>query len=146
MSSSTLRRVSGQTPERGLLDTSVIIGLGGIDPTQLPSEMAISALTLAELGRGPAIAKKEDVRARRQERLQQAEFAFESIEFDAACARAFGRTCGAVVASGRRVGRARVVDLMIAATALVHDLPLFTLNAADLRGLENLIEIVDLGC
>jgi hypothetical protein len=34
---------------------------------------------------------------------------------------------------------------MIAATALAHDLPLYTKNAKDLRGLEDLIEIVDVG-
>ena len=33
---------------------------------------------------------------------------------------------------------------MIAATALAHGIPLFTLNASDLRGLRGLIEIVDL--
>jgi hypothetical protein len=34
---------------------------------------------------------------------------------------------------------------MIAATALAHNLPLYTLNSKDLRGLEDLIEIVDVG-
>jgi predicted nucleic acid-binding protein len=34
---------------------------------------------------------------------------------------------------------------MIAATALVHEIPLYTLNAKDLHGLEGLIEIVDVG-
>jgi predicted nucleic acid-binding protein len=34
---------------------------------------------------------------------------------------------------------------MIAATALAHDLPIYTMNVKDLRGLENLIEIVDAG-
>jgi predicted nucleic acid-binding protein len=38
---------------------------------------------------------------------------------------------------------ARAIDVMIAATALAHDLPLYTRNAKDLRGLEHLIEIVD---
>jgi hypothetical protein len=33
---------------------------------------------------------------------------------------------------------------MIAATALAHALPLYTLNASDLLGLDDLIEIVDL--
>jgi hypothetical protein len=33
----------------------------------------------------------------------------------------------------------------LTATALVHHLPLYTLNASDLRGLERLVEIVDLG-
>jgi hypothetical protein len=37
----------------------------------------------------------------------------------------------------------RAVDLMIAATALAHDLPLYTKNPKDLHGLEELIEIVD---
>jgi predicted nucleic acid-binding protein len=37
-----------------------------------------------------------------------------------------------------------VVDLMIAATARAHELPLYTLNASDLRGLGDLVEIVDL--
>lgn len=32
---------------------------------------------------------------------------------------------------------------MIAATARANDLPLYTLNGADLRGLEHLVEIVD---
>ncbi len=32
---------------------------------------------------------------------------------------------------------------MIAATALAHDLPLYTRNAKDLYGLEGTIEIVD---
>jgi predicted nucleic acid-binding protein len=32
---------------------------------------------------------------------------------------------------------------MIAATALAHDLPLYTPNPKDLRGLEDLIEVVD---
>lgn len=37
-----------------------------------------------------------------------------------------------------------MIDLMIAAAALSHRLPLYTLNVADLRGLDDLIEIVDL--
>jgi hypothetical protein len=61
-----------------------------------------------------------------------------------ACARAYGRICAGVVAVGRKPGRARSVDLMIAATALAHRIPLYTLNASDLRGLDDLIEIVDL--
>lgn len=37
------------------------------------------------------------------------------------------------------------MDLMIAATALAHRLPLYTLNPKDLRGVEGLIEVIDLG-
>jgi predicted nucleic acid-binding protein len=107
--------------------------------------MAVSALTLAELTGGPVTARDASARACRQERLQRVESTFEPLPFDPACARAFGRVCAAVVAAGRKPRRTRSVDLMIAATALAHQLPLYTLNAADLRGLEDLIEIVDLG-
>jgi predicted nucleic acid-binding protein len=132
------------SPERGLLDTSVAIALGQLDVGLLPPDMAVSALTLAELAGGPAAAPTELERARRQERVQRVEATFESIAFDTACARAYGRVYSAVVATGRKPRGPRIVDLMIAATALAYDLPLYTLNAADLRGLDDLIEIVDL--
>ena len=84
-------------------------------------------------------------RARRQHRLQRFEASVEALPFDPACARAYGPIYAAVDATGRKARGARAVDLMIAATALAHDLPLYTLNAKDLRGLEDLIEIVDVG-
>jgi len=43
--------------------------------------------------------------------------------------------------SGRKPG-ARVVDLLIAATADAPDARLYTANADDLRGMEDLVEIV----
>jgi hypothetical protein len=46
----------------------------------------------------------------------------------------------AVKAAGRQP-RARVMDLWIAATALTHHLPLYTRNAEDFAGLQNLIEV-----
>jgi predicted nucleic acid-binding protein len=36
-----------------LLDTSVVIDLGGIDPDALPERISISAITMAELAAGP---------------------------------------------------------------------------------------------
>jgi predicted nucleic acid-binding protein len=138
------RPVPDRGPDRGLIDTSVAIGLGEIDVGLLPAAMAISALTLAELAAGPAAAPAELERARRQERVQRVEASFEAIPFDSACGRAYGRVYAAVVAAGRNARGPRSVDLMIAATALALELPLYTLNAADLRGLDELIEIVDL--
>jgi hypothetical protein len=67
------------------------------------------------------------------------------LPFDGGCAHAFGVIYASVLAVGRKPRGSRQVDLMIAATALAHGLPLYTLNAADLRGLDQLIEIVDLG-
>ena len=39
---------------QGLIDTSVVIDLDHIEASQLPSELAISAVTMAELAAGPA--------------------------------------------------------------------------------------------
>jgi predicted nucleic acid-binding protein len=135
---------SGQIPDRGLIDTSVAVALGSIDVARLPAEMAVSALTLAELAGGPAAAAEPSVRADRMERLQRVEATLEALPFDPVCARAFGRVCAEVVAAGRKPRGARSVDLMIAATALAHGIPLYTLNAADLRSLGDLVEVVDL--
>jgi predicted nucleic acid-binding protein len=128
---------------RGLIDTSVVIGIDEVDPVRLPTRIAISSLTLAELTSGPHATSDEMERARRQHRVQRFDAGVDSIPFDAACARAYGPVYAAVVSSGRKVRGTRAVDLMIAATALARGLPLYTLNTKDLRGLEELIEIVD---
>lgn len=123
--------------EKGLIDTGVLILLADLDPTMLPDEPAISAVTLAELSVGPLITDEPALRAARQAHLQQAEADFEPINVDAASARAFGR----VAADLRRAGRkpaARAFDALIAATAIAHDLPLFTTNSADFDGIQDL--------
>lgn len=104
--------------------------------------MAISTLTLAELAGGPHGADNELERSRRQRHLQDVASHFQALSFDPQCAYAYGWVYTAVEAVGRKPRGARMVDLMIAATALAHDLPLYTRNARDLRGLEDLIEIV----
>jgi predicted nucleic acid-binding protein len=121
----------------------VVIGIDEVDPARLPAEISISSLTLAELTAGPHAVADEMERARRQHRLQRFETGVEAVPFDSACARAFGPVYVAVVARGLKARGSRAVDLMIAATALAYDFPLYTLNAKDLRGLEGLIEIVD---
>lgn len=128
---------------RGLIDTSVVIRYPEVDPRRLPAEMAISTLTLAELTAGPLATAGEVERARRQERLQRFEAGVESLTFSPACARAYGHIYAATLAHGHKARGARAVDLMIGATALANDLPLYTLNAKDLRGLAGLLKIVD---
>lgn len=143
--STRIRRLaSGVSPERGLVDTSVAVALGELDVERLPLDSAISALSLAELAAGPGAATNEIERARRQQQVQLVEATFEALPFDSPCARAFGRVYVAVAAAGRKPRGPRIVDLMIAATALAYELPLYTLNAADLRGLDDLVKIVDL--
>lgn len=130
---------------RGVIDTSVVIGLEALDPSHLPAELAISTVTLAELACGPHASADEAERARRQDRLQRAEATFDPLPFDAACARVYGRVYAAIATAGRKARGARALDLLIAATAIAHELPLYTRNAADLRGLEALLDIVDAG-
>ena len=126
---------------RGLLDTSVVIDLERIDAASLPAEVAISALTLAELAAGPHATTDADERARRQDRLQRAEALFTPLPFDAGAARAYGRIYAAVASRGRKARGQRAVDLMIAATALAEGLPLYTRNPRDFEGLARLVDI-----
>ena len=127
---------------RGLIDTSVVIDLEGIDVERLPRELAVSAMTMAELAAGPHATTDLGERARRQDRLQRAEATFEPLPVDADVARAYGRIYAAVVAAGRKARGRRTMDLLIAATAVAADLPLYTRNPDDFAGLSELLEIV----
>jgi predicted nucleic acid-binding protein len=128
--------MSGEQIRQGMLDTNILILRKWIDPAELPDEMAISAITLAELSAGP-----HAERARRLEILQRAESEFDPVPFDAEAARLFGRVTAAAIAAGRKP-RGRAVDLMIAATAIAESLPLYTTNPADFTGLDDLVRIV----
>lgn len=128
--------------ERGLVDTSVVIDLDELDPGFLPVEIAISAVTLAELAVGPHATDDPDERARRQDRLQRAEVEFDPLPVDREVARAYARVYSAVAAAGRGPGGRRAFDLLIAATALAEGLPLYTRNANDVADLEGLVDVV----
>jgi predicted nucleic acid-binding protein len=127
---------------RGVIDTSVVIDLERLDPNDLPAELAVSAVTLAELAAGPHATGSRAERARRQDRLQRAEATFDPLPVDAAVARAYGRIYAEVAAAGRKARGARALDLLIAATALGAGLPLYTRNPEDFRELAGLLEIV----
>lgn len=133
---------SNNRPERGVLDTSVIVDLETIPATSLPIEVAISAISLAELAAGPHATDDPAERSRRQDRLQRTEATFDPLPFDAEAARAYGRVFSAVSNLGRKPRGARAVDLLIAATAVAENLPLYTRNPEDFRALEDLVEIV----
>jgi hypothetical protein len=68
-----LSAAGASRPARGLLDSSVVIDLDRIPVEMLPIEMAVSALTLAQLAAGPHTTADSGVRARRHDRLQRAE-------------------------------------------------------------------------
>lgn len=126
--------------DAGLLDTNILILRNRIDPAELPEQLAISAVTLAELSAGPHQTDDSGERARRIEVLQRVEAEFEPLPFDAEAARIFGRLSAAVRKAGR-TPRRRVADLMIASVATAHDLPLYTTNADDFSGLGSLVTV-----
>ena len=132
-----------EADSRGLLDTSVVIDFDLIDSARLPDEAAISAVTVAELAAGPHAARDATERARRQDRLQWTASRWDPLPVDTEVARAYGRVYAAVRESGRS-SRRRFGDLLIAATALAHEIPLCTRNPDDFTGLEPLITITNL--
>jgi len=142
--------MTGEPVRRGLLDTNIMILRSRIAPEELPDEMAISAVTLAELSAGPHEVRpdtEQDAyfeaaeRARRLDILQRAEHEFDPIPFDTDAARAYGRVTAAVIATGRKP-RGQAVDLMIAATAIAAELPLYTTNPDDFAGLDHLVTVI----
>lgn len=123
---------------RAVLDTSVLLG----DPVSgLDGELAISTATLAELHFGALVAADPTIRAERLRRVALVEHLFDPLPVDERVARSYGQLAAAVAAVGRQP-RARVIDLMIAATAHAHEIRLYTRNAADLVGIEDLLEVV----
>lgn len=123
---------------RALLDTSVVIATG-VPP--LEGELAVSAATLAELHFGVLVARDQATRAERLRRLSVLQRQFDPLPVDDPVAVSYGRLAAAVADIGRQP-RARVMDLLIAATAHAHSARLYTRNAGDLAGLESLVEIV----
>jgi toxin FitB len=123
---------------RALLDTSVLIG------TRSPGDLegAISAASLAELHFGVLVAADEDERARRSQRLGVIEATFDPLPVDAPVAREWGRLAAAVVRRGGKPRR-RALDLVIAATANVHKVPLVTLNPKDFTLIADLVDARD---
>lgn len=123
---------------RAVLDTSVVIAT---DVEPLEGELAISAITLAELHFGVLVAKQQNVRSERLRRLLIAQRKFDALPVDDVVAASYGQLAAAVVDAGRQP-RARSMDLLIAATAHAHSALLYTRNAADFSGLDGLIDVV----
>jgi len=123
---------------RAILDTSVVIAT---DIAPLEGELAISAITLAELHFGVLVAKQRKVRAERLRRLLVLQRTFDALPGDEAVAASYGQVAAAVVDAGRQP-RARSMDLLIAATAHAHSARLYTRNAGDFDGLDDLVDVV----
>ena len=123
---------------KSVLDTSIVIAA---DVAPLDGDLAISALTLAELHFGVLVAKQQQTRAERLRRLLLLRRTFDALPIDEKVAASYGQLAAAVVEAGRQP-RARSLDLLIAATAHAHSARLYTRNAADFLGIEGLVDIV----
>jgi predicted nucleic acid-binding protein len=128
--------------ESGVLDTCTYIDLGLLDPMTLPAVPELTAITLAELHQGVAMAKDAASRASRTEKLGAAIVEFEPLPFDGQAAARFG-TLVALTLDANRDPKPRRLDLMIAAIASARGLPLYTRNAKDFAGLDSLVEIIE---
>ena len=127
--------------EAGVLDTSAYIDLALLDPAVLPVNPELTAITVAELHQGVAMAKDAASRAVRTEMLGAAIVEFEPLPFDGPAAARYG-TLVALTIQVKRDPRPRRRDLMIAAIASTRGMPLYTRNPRDLAGLAQMLEIV----
>lgn len=127
-----------EKPVRAILDSSVVIAT---DVQPLEGELAVSAITLAELHFGVLVAKEQKVRSERLRRLLVVQRKFDALPVDDGVAASYGQVAAAVVEMGRQP-RARSMDLLIAATAHAYSARLYTRNADDFDGLDDLIEVV----
>jgi predicted nucleic acid-binding protein len=122
---------------RGILDTSVLIAE---DVQPFPGNLAISVVSIAELNFGILVARSAEARATRLSRLGRVQKRFDPLPVDDAVAESYGRLAARITEAGRQPRR-RAMDLLIAATAHAHGATLYTRNAEDLRGLDDLLEI-----
>ncbi len=129
---------------KAIVDTSVLL----LPPERLAEaisdfdEVAISVATIGEVEHGLLTAGVDwESRFRRELVHRRMLDMFKVLPFDRAAAREYAKVCFLVRQTGR-THRRRAVDLMIAATASAHGVPLLTANAKDLRGAEALVKIV----
>ena len=110
---------------RALLDTSFFVAtesgrpLGQMDGV---TDTEVSVITLAELTVGVLMADDTD-RATRVATLSAVESTWDPLPVDAEVARQFGRIVAALRASQRRIP---ILDALVAATAVVQEIPVVT--------------------
>lgn len=132
-----------ERPPSGVLDTCTFIDLDLLDPADLPAVPELTAISMAELQQGVAMARTSDVRAARLEKLGAAIVEFEPLPFDGPAAARYG-TLVALTLMARRDPRPRRLDLMIAAIASSRNLPLYTRNVDDFAGMGSMVTVIEL--
>jgi predicted nucleic acid-binding protein len=125
----------------GLLDTCTLIDIEDIPGERLPIVSEICSITVAELMLGVHMAKAPADRSARITKLLTVGANFDPLPFEDQATNAFNALVGLTVATGRQ--KPRKNDLMIAATAVANGLPLYTANVEDFKGLESMLEVVE---
>lgn len=129
---------------KALLDTNILIASASAleeDP-QLArfTGLSVSSLSWAELVKGLHTTTSLSEFKARAARLQALRATFgEGLAFNDSCVNAYDRILAAVTAGG--TARAHVMDRLLAATALAHDLTLVTRDKDAFVGLDTLVRI-----
>jgi predicted nucleic acid-binding protein len=119
--------LSTDSSPQAVLDTSVFIAAEQGRPLGLlPERSAISVVTLAELRLGVLMAPDPTSHAQRLSTFAAAERSFEPLAITVEIADVFAD----MIADARQQGRRpKVMDVWIAATAVVHGVPVYTQDA-----------------
>lgn len=130
-------------PRPAVADTSVLIDWNTEQVAKHAEQVTVSILTIAELQYGITAHDNLVEQQRRRARIQTTLDHCEVLPFDLASTEFYATLCSLMRQHGRSP-RGRRLDLMIAATAARHDLPLLTRNAEDLTGLDTALTVVNL--
>lgn len=128
-------------PRRVLLDTSVLIDYPEPEVTALADQLAVSAVSVAELYFGVFLAPDPIEQLLRLRRLRVVIDRYDVLPFDADAAEYYGTLCAALRQSGRDP-RPRRMDLQIAATAARFGVTLLTRDSADFKALGKAVEVI----
>lgn len=121
----------------------MVIDFPAVRVAEVTDEVAVSAVTIAELHYGITAAVDPLTQLYRRQRVQATLDQFEVLSFDATTAEYYGALAALVRDRGRNP-RPRRMDLQIAATAARHGLTLLTRNSDDFTGLESALAVIDL--
>jgi predicted nucleic acid-binding protein len=110
---------------RAILDTSVFVASEQGRPLgrELPDEVSVSVVSIAELELGVLAARDPSVRAQRLQTLIEVKALGAAVPIDERTASAYARLAAEVLAAGRRP---RIHDTWIAASALVNEAEVWT--------------------
>ena len=105
-----------------VLDTSVLIAETE-QGLHLPGVYGVSVMSIAELHRGAVTAGSAAARSRRVARLALVEELYETLPIDRRIAVKYGEIAAT---TQRLANRPHLIDGLIAATAIVYGIPVFT--------------------